>query len=80
MGFDPIYIDPLTGDNINEAKGVFLLAHNEQVTYPEQNFKVSDKNKLYCKILSGSVIVDPWRTFKSDDSSIKVIHYGNSRK
>lgn len=28
----------------------------------------------------GSVILDPWRTFTSNNDKIKVIHYGNTRK
>ena len=36
-------------------------------------------SKLYCKIEPGSIVVDPWRTFTTDDPTIKVIHYGNTR-
>lgn len=79
FGLPPIYIDPLTGDNLSEAKGVFLLAHNKNITYPERENLNNENQNLYCKILSESVVVDPWRTFKSKDKSIKVIHYGNTR-
>lgn len=74
MGFDPIYIDPLTGDNVETAYGVILLAHNKKVTYGD-----SEQN-LYCNIKDGSIIIDPWRSFVTDNKSIKIIHYGNTRK
>ena len=64
INVDPVYIDPNTNP-ITEAKGIILLAHNS--------------DKYYCEFLSGSVIVDPWRKYQSNDKSIKVIHYGNSR-
>ena len=76
MGFEPTYIDPLTGDNINACHGVVLLAHNRKVTYEYRGF--DEIQTLYCKIEKGSIVVDPWRTFKSED--ITVIHYGNTRK
>jgi UDPglucose 6-dehydrogenase len=76
MGFEPTYIDPLTGDNINACHGVVLLAHNRKVTYEYRGF--DEIQTLYCKIEKGSIVVDPWRTFKSED--VTVIHYGNTRK
>ena len=78
-GINPIYIDPLTGDKLSEAKGVFLLAHNKNITYPERENLIDKNQNLYCKILSDSIVVDPWRTYKSNDKSIKIIHYGNTR-
>ena len=73
----PTYIDPLTETQIsNEIKGVILLAHNASITY---NYNSRITNETYCQFLDGSIIVDPWRTFKTDNQSIKVIHYGNSR-
>jgi len=75
---DPIYIDPLTGDTVNESvKGVVLLAHNKKVTYDYRGFK--EDQQLYCKIEKGSIVVDPWRNYKTEDKDITVIHYGNSR-
>jgi len=65
IGKDPIYVDPNT-NNLSSVKGVILLAHNHG-------------NKYYCDFLPGSIIVDPWRTYQTNDNSIKVIHYGNSR-
>jgi UDPglucose 6-dehydrogenase len=75
LGCPPTYIDPLTGDNINGCYGVVLLAHNKKVTYEYRKF-VETQN-LYCKIEKGSIIIDPWRTFTSDEH--RVIYYGNTR-
>ncbi len=72
LGFEPKYIDPLTGDDRKSVLGVVLLAHNKKVTYNKE-----DQN-LYCEIEKGSIIVDPWRSFTHSD--LKVIHYGNTRK
>jgi len=76
LGHSPTYIDPLTGDDIKGCYGVVLLAHNRKVTYEYRGFE--ELQTLYCKIEQGSIIVDPWRTFKSDDHT--VIHYGNTRE
>lgn len=75
LGYPPTYIDPLTGDNIEECYGVVLLAHNKKVTYEYRGF--DETQTLYCKIAKGSIIIDPWRTFVSDEHL--VIHYGNTR-
>ena len=73
------YADPMTNDIVEGGtSAVILLAHNRQITYgytgnlPEQ--------QLYFTPGAGSVIVDPWRTFKTDNDAIKVIHYGNTRE
>ena len=76
LGYIPTYIDPLTGDNIDSCGGVVLLAHNRKVTYEYRGFE--EHQHLYCKIEKGSIVIDPWRTFQSDDHT--VIHYGNTRK
>lgn len=76
LGYKPTYIDPLTGDNIQAAYGVILLAHNRKVTYDYRGWE--EQQNLYCKIEKGSIIIDPWRTFTSLDD-YKVIHYGNTR-
>jgi UDPglucose 6-dehydrogenase len=77
-GIDPIYIDPLTEfSKPDSVKGVVLLAHNQKITYGYSG--VTDEQPLYCKIESGSVVVDPWRKFTTDDTTIKVVHYGNTR-
>lgn len=77
LGYTPTYIDPKTGDNIDSVKGVILLAHNRKITYDYRGF--DEQQGLYCKIEKGSIVVDPWRMFESDDEEIKVIHYGNTR-
>lgn len=75
-GHQPVYVDPLTGDNIQPTQpGVFLMAHSASTTYEYTGQKHSDI--LYCDIPANSVIVDPWRKFKSTTS--KVVHYGNTR-
>ncbi len=77
FGVTPIYVDPLTEEVTPVSiKGVVLLAHNRKVTYDYRGFK--EQQDLYCEIEKGSIVVDPWRTFKSDD--LTVIHYGNTRK
>jgi len=75
MGYEPVYVDPLTENNVESVYGIVLLAHNKSVTY---NYSHNDENQgLYCKIEKGSIVVDPWRTFTSDE--VTVIHYGNTR-
>jgi UDPglucose 6-dehydrogenase len=75
-GYPVIYIDPLTGNNVDVADGVILLAHNSKITYGDN----TDMQQLYCKIAPWSIVVDPWRSFVPDDNSIKVIYYGNTRR
>ena len=75
LGHVPIYVDPLTGDQVEECYGVVLLAHNKKVTYDYRG--ANENQELYCTIQKGSIVIDPWRTFKSNDSV--VIHYGNTR-
>jgi UDPglucose 6-dehydrogenase len=78
FGVMPIYIDPLTEKtNPLSVKGVVLLAHNRQITYGYAG--EHSLQEFYCDIESGSIIIDPWRTYKSNNSGIKVIHYGNTR-
>ena len=77
-GIDPVYIDPLTEfSKPDSVKGVVLLAHNQKITYGYTG--LTDAQPLYCKIESGSVVVDPWRKYTTDDTTIKVVHYGNTR-
>ena len=78
LGFTPVYIDPLTGDDYKAIDpGVFMLAHSPSTTYKYTNDSRADL--LYCDIPAGSVIVDPWRKFTTDRLDIEVIHYGNTR-
>lgn len=77
-GFDPIYVDPETGDNnAPNDPCVILLAHSASTTYQYMKNEGNDTDMLYCDIPAGSVVVDPWRKFKSTTS--KVIYYGNTR-
>jgi UDPglucose 6-dehydrogenase len=78
FGFATVYIDPLTGDNIQPTDpGVFVLAHSASTTY--QYTHADQADCLYCEIPSGSTVVDPWRKFSTDRTDIKVVHYGNTR-
>jgi len=77
LGYEPIYVDPLTEDNYTPIDpAVFLLAHSASTTY-----KYTGKNntdKLYCKIPDNSIVIDPWRTY--ENKKCTVIHYGNTRQ
>ena len=76
-GFPVHYLDPMTGDDHKpDGPCVFLMAHSASTTY-EYTGKNHD-DTLYCEILEGSVVVDPWRKFEKQDG-IEVIHYGNTR-
>jgi len=78
LGFTPVYVDPLTGDNVTgPIKGVVLLAHNRKITYDYRGF--TDFQNFYCEIEKGSIIIDPWRMIEKN-SDYTVIHYGNTRK
>ena len=78
MGIDVTYLDPLTEtNNITSVFGCILLAHNQQVTYGYSG--VTEEQGLYATIIPGSIVIDPWRKFKSPHPMTKVIHYGNTR-
>lgn len=78
MGIDVTYLDPLTETNgITSVFGCILLAHNQQVTYGYSG--VTEEQGLYATIIPGSIVIDPWRKFKSEHPMTKVIHYGNTR-
>ena len=64
-GIDLFYHDPLTGD-VKKYLGpaVYLLAHGN-IDYD---------------YAEGSIIIDPWRKYKTDKKNTTVIHYGNTRK
>jgi len=76
-GVDLMYVDPLTGDDLDSAKAVVLLAHNRKITYGYAG--IEDSDPFYCTIEKGSVIVDPWRLQDAIDG-ITVLHYGNTRE
>jgi UDPglucose 6-dehydrogenase len=76
------YVDPLADDPTNvvaevDHPAVFLWAHNRKITY-EYTGNQQD-TQPYCKIQSGSVIIDPWRKLPQTLEGITVIHYGNTR-
>lgn len=71
MGIFPIYIDPLVEKNKITEPSVILLAHSSFATY-------GNKDELYCSIPEKSIVVDMWRTFKTD-KNIQVISYGNTK-
>lgn len=78
QGHRVTYIDPLTGDNVELGMpGIILLAHSASTTYKYMQEEGDSNDRLYCKFPSKSIIVDPWRNFKSDDCT--VVHYGNTR-
>jgi len=78
VGITPNYIDPLTEPSVpTSVRGIVLLAHNKKVTYGYAG--VDGEQQLYCHLEDGSVVIDPWRTFATDNTNIKVIHYGNTR-
>jgi UDPglucose 6-dehydrogenase len=76
------YVDPLADDPANvvadvDHPAVFLWAHNRKITY-EYTGDQQD-TQPYCKIQSGSIIVDPWRKLPQTLEGITVVHYGNTR-
>ena len=78
QGHRVTYIDPLTDDDVELGMpSIILLAHSASTTYKYMQEEGDSTDKLYCKIPSNSIVVDPWRNFSSDTS--KVIHYGNKR-
>ena len=78
MGHIVHYIDPLTEpNNPTRIHGVILLAHCAELTYDYAD--VEKKQKLYCEIQDFSIVVDPWRRYTTDNTTIKVMHYGNTR-
>ena len=76
LGFDPIYVDPLTGDYYQPTEpSVFLLAHSASTTY--KYTRQDNEDMLYCSIPNDSIVVDVWRNYINDKCT--VIHYGNTR-
>jgi len=62
LGFDPVYVDPETGDAFEPTEPcVFLLAHSANTTYKYTNNQPVDTNTMYCLVPDGSVVVDMWR-------------------
>jgi UDPglucose 6-dehydrogenase len=71
LGISPTYIDPLVEENEVTEPSVILLAHSSFTTY-------GNPDKLYCNIPEKSIVIDMWRTFKTDED-IQVISYGNTK-
>jgi UDPglucose 6-dehydrogenase len=83
LGRRVVYLDPLADDPTDvvtdlAAPAVILWAHNRKITYEYTGAQAD--TKPYCEIPPGSVIVDPWRRLPVDMPSIKVVHYGNTRR
>jgi len=75
-GHEPVYVDPLTGDDYAPTEPcVFLLAHSASTTYQYTGKDIADT--LYCNVPVNSIVIDPWRAYVNDDCH--VIHYGNTR-
>jgi len=60
------YVDPLTGDDppFKDLPVIAFLAHNRTVTYGYTGD--NQEQSLYVDLSDGSVIVDPWRQYKTD--------------
>jgi hypothetical protein len=74
-------VDPLADDATDvvdsfDQPAVILMAHNRQVTYGYTGQQNTDAE--YFQFVSGSVIVDPWRSIQPR-AGLQVIHYGNTR-
>lgn len=77
-GFAPTYVDPMTGDTEYPKEScIMLMAHSASTTYKYIQEEGDDTDKVYCNIPGGSIVVDPWRKFVSNTST--VIYYGNTR-
>ena len=61
IGYHCIHVDPLVSPQKGPFSAIVLLAHSE----------------LYCFLNDDSIVVDPWRKYKS--TKHKVIYYGNTR-
>lgn len=79
LGAEFAYSDPLTGDILEgPVLGIAFLAHNRSVTYGYSGEQ--QQQELYTELATGSIIVDPWRSYPVDDVRYRVIHYGNTRQ
>ena len=76
LGCTPVYVDALLTETAEITEpSVFLLAHSASTTYKYTGKNSNDS--LYCVIPDGSIVVDPWRSYKNEKCI--VIHYGNTR-
>lgn len=69
FGISPIYIDPMTDDNIEIIRpSVILLSHDTIVC------------GLYSSIPENSIVFDIWRNFTPPpNTNLKIVFYGNKR-
>lgn len=74
LGFNPTYVDPFTDTKGIVSPSIILLAHSASTTYGKEH----QNDVLYSDIPEGSIVVDMWRTFKTD-KNIKIIRYGNKK-
>jgi UDPglucose 6-dehydrogenase len=72
------FVDPATGDTppFTEIPVIAFLAHSRKITYGYTGKQ--EEIELYCNLGDGSIVVDPWRQYKTT-KNYKVIHYGNTR-
>jgi hypothetical protein len=77
LGRPPILVDPFTHPDTGPFTAVVLMAHSAETTYKYTNQNYADE--MYCELLPGSVIIDPWRKFSKENNDYTVIHYGNTR-
>lgn len=72
------YVDPKTGDSapFTDWPVIAFLAHNRSITYGYTGNQ--EEQELYVDLVAGSVIIDPWRQYKTK-KDYEVIHYGNTR-
>jgi len=80
-GLPVCFIDPLTNDFCPEVDGIILMAHHSPTSYSNTGLNhLKVKQRFYCDILPGSIVVDPWRYLKQDDvPGCVLISYGNTR-
>lgn len=79
LGVRAEFVDPLTGDlRASDGPAVFLLAHDQGVTYARAGVPFDTDAGFYCCIPPDSVILDPWRTCKPIPS-VRIVQYGNTR-
>lgn len=72
------YVDPLTGDKppFTGMPVIAFIAHSRKITYGYTGEQTEPE--LYVDLEPGSVVVDPWRQYRTE-KDYQVIHYGNTR-
>jgi len=77
LGYHPIMVDPMTHPLRGPFKAVALLGHSAETTYRYTN--QTHEDQMYCYLIPGSVIVDPWRKFDKNTNEYSVYYYGDTR-